>query len=204
MNTEHKTQSSNFHQFDLTTFYLAPFLLLAATIAFSLDGDSNFKTGVPGGILTSFAFIAFIFVVLRLMDLVYATLPRFATAMRILMVYCCFVGFTFGLNAVLTAVTEEAYSFWTMPGAAIFPFSGILWPLSLLITGIVCYRNKILPSRLAALLILCGVLFPAGRIPGNEILNYASDLAFIITFISIARYLKAAPASVGNSALATA
>jgi hypothetical protein len=201
MTTTNK-QTSSFSQFDLAMFYLAPLALLSATVAFSLDSDNNFKTGVAGGVLTAFAFILFTFVTLRLMDHAGTRLPRFSTAMRALLIYCCFVGFTFGLNAVLTAVSEGSYDFWTMPGAAIFPFSGILWPLCLLVTGIVFYRRKILPGRPAGLLILCGILFPLGRIPGIEILNYASDLAFIITFISIGRHLRSEPVSETGKAIA--
>jgi hypothetical protein len=179
-----------FDNFNILAFYLAPLVLLAATIAKSLDGGSNFKDGVAGGVLTCFAFMLFVFVVIQLTSFVYAQLPRFAAVMRVLMVYTCFVGFTFGLDGILLTATNESYTFWEMAGAMIFPMSGILWPISLIIMGSVLHFKKVLPPYLAGLLVLSGILFPMGRIPGNEVLCYLSDLTFIVTFFLLARHLQ--------------
>ena len=184
------TKITDFDHFNYLAFYLAPVVLLAATVAKSLEGGFNFKAGVAGGILTCFAFMLFVFVVLQLSAFVYRPLPRFASVMRVLMVYTCFVGFTFGLDGVLVAASNETYTFWQMAGAMIFPMTGILWPISLIIMGSVLYVKKVLPLLPAGLLVLSGILFPMGRIPGNELLYYLSDLTFIITFFSLARHLQ--------------
>lgn len=180
-------------QFDLLAFYLAPVLLLAGTVAKSLEDGDNFKVSIIGGTLTCFAFFLFTFVVLRLTDYGRNELPRFTAVMRVLMVYTCFVGFTFGLDGALTAVSAEGLSFWTIPGAMIFPYSGLLWPAFLILLGAVYYRKQVLPARLAGLLILAGILFPIGRIPGNELFYYLGDIAFIVTFFLLARHLQSAP-----------
>lgn len=187
--------NNTFERFNLWAFYLAPLVLLAATIAKSLGDNSNFKAGTFSGVLTSFAFILFVFVMLQLTDHFSKTMPRFALVIRVLLVYSCFVGFTFGLDGALLVATREQYTFWTIAGAQIFPFSGLLWPIALTIAGVVAYSRKLLPPAIAGLLVLSGILFPAGRIPGNELLYYLSDIAFLVTFFSIARHLRAAGAT---------
>lgn len=199
-----KTQNNtNFESFNLLSFYLAPLVLLAATVAKSIEGGVNFKASIAGGVLTCFAFILFLFVVLQLTAYAYHKLPRFAFFMRILMVYTCFVGFTFGLDGILMAVSDGDLTFWEINGAMIFPMSGILWPLSLIIFGGVCYAKKVLPLLPAGLLILSGILFPMGRIPGNELLYYAGDISFIITFFFLARYLRTGETSRETSSTTT-
>jgi len=176
-------------KFDILFFYVAPILLLSSTIARSTDDIENIKAGTTGGILLCFVMICFVFVLDRLCIYTSRYVPKASAILRILFILGCFVGFCFGLDSVLLELTNNEYTFWTIKGVQIFAFMGIIWPLALISSGIVFLINKIFPSYLAFLVILCGVMFPAGRIPGIEILWYLADLTFILTFWLLARHL---------------
>lgn len=176
---------------DIVFFYIAPILMLASTLIKSFDGIENVKAGITSGVVQGFAFITYVFVFDRLFHYSARQLPVFSAVFRVIFVVCCFVGFCFGLDAILLEMTGNEYTFWAIPGAQIFAFLGIVWPLSLVITGITFWVKKVIPASIAVLIAICGIAFPAGRIPGIAIVYYIADVLFLITFWMLGRHLSA-------------
>lgn len=183
-------RKSTIAKFDLAFFFIAPVIMLASTVIKSFDGVKDIKSGILSGMVQAFAFVAYVFVFDRLLDHSSEQLPLFSASVRILFVLSCFIGFCFGLDAILLELSSGELSFWGVPGARLFAFLGPVWPLSLLTTGIVFWWKRIVPVHLALLLALCGLAFPAGRIPGVEALYYVADGMFLMTFWMLGRHLS--------------
>ncbi len=67
----------------------------------------------------------------------------------------------------------------------------ILFPLSLLVLGIVLFRTKVIPPWVALLLALGAVVFLFGRILRDELVTHISDVGWLIPMAWIGlQYLR--------------
>ena len=80
-----------------------------------------------------------------------------------------------------THYLEELAAFPTIAGILLF-WSGPIFPLSLLVLGIVLVRTKAVPSWAGVLISISGITFPLSRIPRVEWIAHVSDLLMFVPF----------------------
>jgi hypothetical protein len=180
----------------------APLLMGVSTFLWK-----NGETGMTGGALQIPSAAFWIVGLFGLFDLVRGEMPRYAAFGSLLAAYACLGYNNFGMEGIYLAVvralgaggidiegTRGAMG-GVLPVALLAP--GGLFPLSLLVLGIVLWRTRRVPIWCGILLCVGGVSFPAGRIPRIEAVAHMTDLLLFIPAAWIGlRYLRgdAAPA----------
>ncbi len=183
---------------------LAPILLLFSSVAFNLVGDT-----LGGGVLVYASFV-FIPAVLGLTGLLWERVPRLAVALRLLAIFGCVGGACFGaVEAFVGAVAQTGASEATVADLVALYNSGLLFldplglsfPLSMIALGIVLWRTRAVPAWAGIALVLAGVAFPAGRVPGIYVLYPVADVLFIVSmgWIGLRSYLSPVAGETGAS-----
>lgn len=181
---------------------LAPILLLLGSLAFNLVGDL-----LGGGILVYASFVM-IPAVLGLTGLLWERVPRLAVALRLLAIFGCVGGACFGaVEAFVGAVAQTGASEATVADLVALYNSGLLFldplglsfPLSMIVLGIVLWRTGAVPAWAGIVLVLAGVMFPVGRVPGIYVLYPVADVLFIVSmgWIGLRSYLSPAAGETG-------
>lgn len=163
-------------------------LLLAASTFYWKDGEY----GVNGGLLLSISLVFWIMVFIGLFDRLKKKMAAYAGWGLLLAIYGSVSGVCFAFMGVISEAfniphetflaTANKYSnafnlllFWPGP----------LFPLSLLVLGIVLWRNKIIPPWIGILLVLGAIAFPISRIPRIAWLAHVADLLLVVPVLFI-------------------
>jgi hypothetical protein len=165
---------------------VAPTLFAGSTF-YWVRINERVEYGSIGGTLITLATVFWIPAFFALFGLFKAKWPRFATWGPLVAVYGCIGGAAFGLEGVFAEalriphdVRREAWAQFPTTFNLTFFWPGPLFPLSLLILGIMMMRAKAARPWVGILLCLGGVAFPVSRIPRIEWVAHAADgLLFI-------------------------
>jgi hypothetical protein len=158
--------------------FLAPALLLASTIAYTLG--AGLGADATGGVIQVYAFAAFIPVTLGFARWAAMASPRTSIALTIVAALGVAGGIAYGMDSIHTAQTGVSLEEFGSVGPLALQVPGIMFPLSLLGIGISLVRLRAQPRWSGALLAVVAVLFPASRIAGIEGLGIVSDLLLIL------------------------
>ena len=143
--------------------------------------------GVNVGMLVVLACVCWIPGMIGLFSLLKPRLPRYTALGLPVAIYGCVGGALFGFEGMYTAVFnidhEVALQTWaqySLPFNLALFWPGPLFPLTLLILGLVYLYTKTTPWWAALLLAAGGIAFPLSRIPRIEWIAHVADLLLLI------------------------
>jgi hypothetical protein len=124
--------------------------------------------------------------------------PRYATYGFLIALFGCVSGICFAFLGYLTSILHidhkqylEALSDYPFSSQLLLFASGPLFPLSIVVLGIMLSTTKTLPVWQPVLFSLAGVFFPISRIIRVQSIAHLADLLFFITCIMMAlRFFK--------------
>ena len=161
-------------------------LVFAASTFFWKEG----QYGVTGGTLINLSQVPWIVAFIVLFDKIKMEMPRYATVGLIVAIYGCLSGANFGFDGVYGEAFQiphktylETLAHYSLSANLLLFWSGPLFPLSLLVLGIVLIRLKKVEVWLGALLCLGAIAFPLSRIPRIESIAHAVDILLALPLI---------------------
>ena len=153
-------------------------LVFAASTFFWKEG----QYGVTGGTLINLSQVPWIIAFIVLFDKLKMEMPRYATVGLIIAIYGCLSGEAFQIPHKTYLETLSHYS---LSANLLLFWPGPLFPLSLLVLGIVLIRRKKIEVWLGILLCLGAIAFPLSRIPRVESIAHAVDILLAIPLVVI-------------------
>ncbi|AYB35654.1 hypothetical protein [Chryseolinea soli] len=161
-------------------------LVFAASTFFWKEG----QYGVTGGTLINLSQVPWIIAFIVLFDKLKMEMPRYATVGLIVAIYGCLSGANFGFVGVYGEAFQiphktylETLSHYSLSANLLLFWPGPLFPLSLLVLGIVLIRQKKVEVWLGALLCLGAIAFPLSRIPRIESIAHAVDILLALPLV---------------------
>ncbi|QEC68153.1 hypothetical protein FRZ67_12900 [Panacibacter ginsenosidivorans] len=166
---------------------IAPVLFAASTF-FWVNGEYGIAAATFG-IISLFFWIP---ALTGLFSLLKNKMPRYATYGLWIAVFGCISGVCFMFLGYLTTIFNISHSAY-LQKLSEYPFSsqlllfatGPLFPLSLLILGIILFRTKTVAAWIAILLCLGAIAFPASRIPRVEWIAHVADVLLLVPTMAI-------------------
>lgn len=186
---------SNYHiKATAAAAVLGPVALLASTLAYAGQGD-GMNNGEVGGAIQVWAFIALTVAVVGLARLLEASAPRAAVVITVLGLAGLAAGAGYGIDS-MHAEVSKAESLQEVDSLAPIALNipGLMWPLGLIVLGVMLARAGAVPSVLAYGVVAFGVLFPASRIPDVVGLAVVADVVGVLALGGIGLHLLGAPA----------
>jgi len=190
MNTSSLNPEKNVQGFSLIA---APLLLFASSFFWS-----NGEYSVPSATLLILSMFFWIPALTGLFQLVKIKMPGYAAYGLWIAVFGCISGVCFSFLGYLISVFNIQHQTY-LQELSKYPFtsqlllfsSGPLFPLSILILGIVLAIKKLIPAWQAILLAFAGIAFPLSRVPRIEWIAHVADILFFIPCFFIAlRFFK--------------
>lgn len=175
------------------TAIAAPLLMLASTVAYTVEGE-GINHGVLGGTIgvwSSFAMAIAFVGILRLLE---PRAPLAAPILTVLTVTAFSAGVAFNVQAMylasfgldfLAEASEGSVEGTAAIGMLAFLPWGLFAPLSLVLTGIFLWRTRTVSWWSGALLIVGGVLFVTARPARIEVIAMIGDGALILALVPI-------------------
>ncbi|SHG58890.1 hypothetical protein SAMN04488109_0960 [Chryseolinea serpens] len=163
-------------------------LVFATSTFFWKEG----QYGVTGGTLINLSQVPWIISFIVLFDKLKMEVPRYATVGLIIAIYGCLSGANFGFVGVFGEAFQiphktylETFLHYPLSANLLLFWPGPLFPLSLLVLGIVLIRRKKVDLWLGILLCLGAIAFPLSRIPRIESVAHAVDILLAIPLVII-------------------
>lgn len=182
---------------------LAPVLLLLSSVAYLTQGG-GVNDGVLGGTIGVWATIALVVASVGITRLAEPRAPRAAAVVLLVALAGFTAGAAFNVQAIYLAkygndfladVTEGSSEGGDWIGFFAFLPWGWMAPLGFVLMGWLLWRTRVVPTWTAALLVLGGVLFVAGRPARIDVLVVATDVVLVVALASIGmRLLRSAHA----------
>lgn len=168
--------------------------LVLAPVTFALstffwhNGEYNVYSATLIIISMSFWIPAF----LALFGILKERTPKYATWGVWIAVFGCISGVCFGFLGYLTSIFEISHTMY-LEKLSQYPISsqlllfatGPLFPLSILVLGIVYLSTKQMPAWIAVLFCLAAIAFPVSRISRTEWIAHVADLLLLVPTISV-------------------
>jgi hypothetical protein len=180
-------------------------LVFAASTFFWKEG----QYGVDGGTLINLSQVPWIIAFIVLFDKLKMEMPRYATVGLIVAIYGCLSGANFGFVGVYGEAFQiphktylETFLHYPLSANLLLFWPGPLFPLSLLVLGIVLIRRKKIPVWLGVLLCLGAIAFPLSRISRIESIAHAVDVLLAIPLV-VAGYKELAHSKLESPAIPT-
>ncbi|WP_338876524.1 hypothetical protein WBJ53_12830 [Spirosoma sp. SC4-14] len=163
----------------------APFLFMLSTFFWE-----NGEYTITGGTILVVATVFWIPALTGLFARIKHLMPIYATLGLLVAIFGCISGNNFGMRGIYAdvfgisrqALLQQAAAHPVSFNITMF-MSGPLFPLSLLVLGIVFLRKKVVPVWVGVLLCLGAVAFPVSRISRIESVAHVAD---VLLFIPIA------------------
>lgn len=189
----------------LTTaaIFVAPVLIVASTIAYSLADGMN--RGQIGGALQLYAWSILGLAIVGLVLPLRYVLPRTASVALGLGLFTAATGASYGVDSMWAAITgmpqlvdqgsPVAFAAMAPPAATLI--------LTFVILGVAYARSGLIPAPVGYLLALVGPLFPAGRATNLLPIALLTDLVLLGAMVAIGRGLiarRAVPGPVPTAA----
>lgn len=164
---------------------VAPLLLLASTVAYTLGGGLG--EDQVGGVLQVYAMAAFMLAVIGLTRMLEHHAPRAAAALTLIGAIGVAGGVAYGINSIYADIGTLDLNE-NVEGAAgplALQMPGILFPLTFVALGVALARTHAQPRRYFIALAAAGVLFPLSRIPSVETLALLADTLFVAALLPL-------------------
>ncbi|MGE0000111.1 MAG: hypothetical protein AB7L17_15680 [Ilumatobacteraceae bacterium] len=170
---------------------VAPLLLAVSTASYIAQGD-GMNNGEAGGAIQVWSMIAFAIAIVGLARLAEHEAPRAALAVTVVGLAGTAAGVGYGIDSIQAALfgTESIQDTSSAAAPLALQLPGIMFPLSLVLLGVMLSRARIVPASLGYGLAVGAVLFPASRIPDIEAVAVASDLIVLAAMCGIAARLS--------------
>lgn len=186
------------HRFWGICLVLAP-LVSGASTFFWQRVNGRIEYGAIGGALLVIATVFWIPSFAALFALLRPRMPRVGTWGPLVAWYGCLGGAAFGFDGLYAEAFGLAHQArlvaWSQYKTAFdvtLLWPGPVFPLSLLLLGVLYVRTRITPMWVGALLVLAGLAFPASRIPRIAAIAHAADLLMFVPLAWLGwRYLSA-------------
>jgi hypothetical protein len=163
-------------------------LVFAASTFFWKEG----QYGVTGGTLINLSQVPWIIAFIVLFDKLKMEMPRYATVGLVIAIYGCLSGANFGFVGVYGEAFQiphktylDTFLHYPLSANLLLFWPGPLFPLSLLVLGILLIRRKKVDLWLGILLCLGAIAFPLSRIPRIENIAHAVDIVLAIPLVII-------------------
>ncbi|CCH53304.1 hypothetical protein BN8_02389 [Fibrisoma limi BUZ 3] len=166
--------------------------LIIAPLLFSVSSFfwNNGEYTLTGGTLLVIGSVFWIPAFMGLFAKVRHKMPTYATWGLLIAIYGCISGSNFGIRGLYAdvfGITKQAL----LDEAALFPlpfnltmfWAGPLFPLSLLVLGIVLIRSKAVPVWTGLLLCVGALCFPLSRIPRSELMAHIADGILLVPLV---------------------
>lgn len=179
----------------VSTFF-APLLMTLSTFFWR-----NGEVGTTGGTLMVLALTLWIIAFIGLFSLVKEKMPLYAQLGLLVAVYGCIGGCNFGFEGFYREVfniskesRQHLFLVNPLPFNLTLFYPGPLFPLSLLLLGIMLVRINVAPIWVGGLIALGGVVFPIGRILRMDIIAHLTDCLLLVpmTYMSFRLLTKTA------------
>lgn len=164
-------------------------LFLAASTFFWQKGEYT----VPASTLLIISIFFWMPAFMGLFGLTRALLPRYAIFGLWIALFGCVSGICFAFLGYLTQIFNidhlqyiQTFSRYPFTSQLLLFASGPLFPLSVIVLGIVFAIKKIIPFWQAILFLSGGLAFPISRITRSQQIAHIADLLFLIACIFIA------------------
>lgn len=169
-------------------------LILASTLlAGSTFYWQNGEYSVPAATLLIASIFFWIPAFIGLFGLIKKSMPRYAVYGLWVAVFGCVSGICFAFLGYLATIFQiehltylEKLSDYPFSSQLLLFASGPLFPLSIIVLGIVLMMTKKLPAWQSILFSLAGIAFPVSRITRNQLVAHGADLLFLVACIFIA------------------
>lgn len=168
-------------------------ILASVLMAGSTFYWQNGEYSVPAATLLITSIFFWIPAFMGLFGLIKRSMPRYAVYGLWVAVFGCVSGICFAFLGYLTAIFKmehltylEKLSEHPFSSQLLLFASGPLFPLSVIVLGIVLARTKKLPSWQCILFSLAGIAFPVSRITRNQMVAHGADMLFLVACIFIA------------------
>jgi hypothetical protein len=143
--------------------------------------------GAYGGTLVVLGTVFWIAAFMGLFDLVKSKTPIYASIGLFIAIAGCVSGASFGFAGAYNDIfsishkhyLEQLSEYPAVAGILLF-WSGPIFPLSLLVLGIVLIKTSSVPTWAGILISLSGIAFPLSRIPRIEWIAHVSDVLMFI------------------------
>ena len=174
-------------------------LILAALFsAASTFYWQNGEYSVIASTLLIFSVFFWIPAFIGLFNLVRTSMPRYTVFGFWIAVLGCVSGICFAFLGYLVSIFEidhkrylEVLSQYPVSSQLLLFGTGPLFPLSVVVLGIILIINKKIPAWQGIIFSLAGALFPFGRITRTQSIAHGADLLFLIACTCIAqRFFK--------------
>ena len=176
--------------------------LFAAPLLYAISGFfwiNGGQYGVTCGTLIIIGSFFWVFALSGLFDLLVEQTPRYATWGRAIATYGCVCGGVgFGLQSMFSEMFNishkamlQAMVDYPIASNLIFWLAGPVFPLSILILGIVISIKRVVPFGIGILLSAGGLLFPLSRIFRIALVAHLVDLLMLAPALYIALYVIA-------------
>jgi hypothetical protein len=173
------------------------FCLIIAPVLFAVSTFfwQGGEYGVEAAMLIIFSMFFWIPALKGLFSLVKNEMPRYAVWGLWIAVLGCISGVCFaflGYLATVFDISHEQYinslSNYPITSQVLLFQSGPLFPLSILMLGIILIVKRSIPLWMSIVLCMAAIAFPFGRIPPRiEWIAHVADLALLIPSVAIAR-----------------
>ena len=167
---------------------IAPLLFGASTFFWQ-----NGEYGVEAATLIIFSMFLWIPALTGLFSLIKTKMPRYAVWGLWIGVFGCISGVCFAFLGYLTTVFNiphqqylESLSQYPVTSQILLFGSGPLFPLSILVLGIILILKRSVPILIGILFCLGAIAFPVSRIPRVEWIAHVADLCIFIPSAMIA------------------
>jgi hypothetical protein len=175
------------------TFWLAPVLMFSSDLIRLILGEQSFWLSTHFFWLSFYAFLGVIFGMVQLSDY-----SPYSVTSALIAGFGALTGITIiGMSRFAWGVEMEGVSHAVIVSADSNPwvfftsrFTGITFPIGLIMLVVGLKRNKVVNGYLLAGLILSILLFPLGRIPKELLVNVVGDGLMIIFFGMVGKAYK--------------
>lgn len=182
--------------------FLGP-IIFAASPFFWVDGHYS----VNGGMLIALSMVPWVFGFIGEYERLRERVPIAARLWLLLLLIGMFGSIAFGLQGFFEGVfglqdraALARFADYPPQSLLVLWLPGPVFPLSLVVFGLLVWRTRMSPWWVAALICLAGIAFPLGRVLRLEWVAYVVDLLVIVAFAQLAwRAWQRSPADVASS-----
>lgn len=168
-------------------------ILAAVLMAGSTFYWQNGEYSVPAATLLITSIFFWIPAFMGLFGLIKRSMPRYGVYGLWVAVFGCVSGICFAFLGYLSTIFKiehlaylEKLSEYPFSSQLLLFASGPLFPLSIIVLGIVLMMTKKLPVWQCILFSLAGIAFPVSRITRNQMVAHGADLLLLVACIFIA------------------
>lgn len=164
-----------------------------ALLALSTFFWHNGRHGVPGGVMAAMASIVWVYGLIGIWERLQTRMPKLSALGLVMTLLGTFGGICFGAQGFYEGIFGQTGA-QSLAAAARYPiassfmlwWAGPMFPLSMVLLGVVLYRSALVSKALAVGAMVAGTVFPVSRIPRIEVVAHIADFALLATSVWLA------------------